>query len=216
VQLVVPRDPGVASLPRRAAAGAIDLLVMGGGLIAVAGAIGLATAKWRGNVQPGWMGRWIEDGDWARPELVAGLTSLQLTGRNWRSPGMRAAGIRRVDARTHGPVSIRSAFVGQLLQTGSQGISRALGQPGTERARVRRLAANDEIERMRASRPNEDPRQLIMDAAAIRQRHGASACTWMLPRMVLHVAVEQLPALSSRHRQTLTERLAGTIVLRDR
>jgi ribosomal protein S9 len=70
----------VASLPRRTAAGAIDLLVMGGGLVGVAGAIGLATAKW--------------------------------------------------------------------LQTGSERISRALGQPGTERARVRQLAANDEIERL--------------------------------------------------------------------
>jgi hypothetical protein len=68
------------------------------------------------------MTRWIEAGDWARPELVAGLTSLQLTGRNWRSP-----------------------------------------------------------------------------------RDGAG---------MLHVAVEQLPALWSRH--ALTERLAGTVVVRDR
>jgi hypothetical protein len=216
VQLVVPRDPGVASLLRRAAAGAIDLLVMGGRLVGVAGAIGVATAKWYGDGQPGWMARWTEGDGWAHPGLVDGLRSLELTGRNWRSPGMRAAGLRRVDARTRGPVSIRSAFVGLLLQTGAERISRALGQPGTERARVRRLAANDEIERMRASRPDEDPKQLIIDAAAIRQRHGASTCTWMLPRMVVRVAVEQLPALWSRRRQTLTERLAGTVVVRDR
>jgi hypothetical protein len=215
VQLVVPRDPGVASLPRRAAAGAIDVLVMGGGLVGVAGAIGAATAKWYSDGQPGWMARWTEGDGWARPWLVDGLRSLELTGRNWRSPGMRAAGLRRVDARTRGPVSIRSAFVGLLAQTGAERISRALGQPGTERARVRRLAANDEIERMRASRPNEDPKQLIIDAAAIRQRHGASTCSWMLPRMVVRVAVEQLPALWSRRRQTLTERLAGTVVVRD-
>lgn len=215
MQLVVPRDPGVASLPRRAAAGAIDLLVMGGGLVGVAGAIGVATAKWHRDGQPGWMARWTEGDGWARPGLVDGLRSLELTGRNWRSPGMRAAGLRRVGARTRGPVSIRSAFVGLLVQTGAERISRTLGQPGTERARVRRLAANDEIERMRASRPNEDPKQLIIDAAAIRQRHGASTCTWMLPRMVVRVAVEQVPALWSRRRQTLTERLAGTVVVRD-
>jgi RDD family len=215
VQLTVPHAPGVASVPRRAAAGAIDMLVAGGGLGGVAGAIGLAVAKWHGDEQPGWL-KHPENEPWAWRAIIGALRSLQLTERNWRSPGMRAVGIRRVDASTHGPVSIRSAFVGLLLQTGSERIGRTLGQPGTERARARQLAANDEIERMRASRPDEDPKQLIIDSAAIRQRHGASTCTWMLPRMLLRLAVEQLPALWSRRRQTLTERLAGTVVIRER
>ena len=74
MQLVVPRDPGVASLPRRAAAGAIDLLVMGGGLVGAAGAIGVATAKWDRDGQPGRIERWTEGDGWARPGLVDGLS----------------------------------------------------------------------------------------------------------------------------------------------
>jgi hypothetical protein len=216
MQLVVPREPEVASLPRRAAAGAIDVLVMGGGVVGAAAAIGAATANWRGGEQSSWAERFRQSEVWVRPGLAGAAGSLQLAARNWRSPGMRAAGIRRVDARTHEPVRIRSAFVGLLVQTGADRISRTLGQPAHKRAEARRLAANDEIERMRASRPDEDPKQLIIDSAEIRKRHGASTCTWMLPRMAGRAAVEQLPALWSGSRQTLSERLAGTVTVLDR
>jgi hypothetical protein len=215
MRFVVPREPGVASLPRRAGAGAIDVLVMGGGLVGVAAAVGAATANWRGGEQSSWADRVAQSEVWVRPALSGAAASLQLTGRNWRSPGMRAAGIRRVDARTHEPVSIRSAFVGLLVQTAAERISRTLGHPANTRAEARRLAANDEIERMRASRPDEDPKQLIIDSAEIRKRHGASTCTWMLPRMAGRAALEQLPAIWSGSRQTLSERLAGTVVVVD-
>jgi hypothetical protein len=165
---------------------------------------------------PRWIKGPMEGKVWSHPALLGALESLQLTGRNWRSPGMRALGIRRVDARTGGPVSVRSAFIALLLQTSSQGIDGAFGQPALKRAEARQQAANDEIERMRASRPDGDPEDLMRDAAAIRRRHGASTCTWMLPRMLVRIAVEQLPALWSGRRQTLTERLARTVVVRER
>ena len=181
------------------------MLTAGG---AVFGPLGIAAAD---DKLPRWL-KGLSDGKlWTHPALTGALESLQLTGRNWRSPGMRAVGIRRVDARTRGPVSFRSAYIGLLVQTSSQGISRAFDQPANERAEARRSAADDETERMRASRPNDDPEELMRDAAAIRRRHGASTCTWMLMR----VAIERLPALWSRRRQTLTERLSGTIVVRE-
>jgi hypothetical protein len=153
---------------------------------------------------------------WSHPALTGALEALQLTGRNWRSPGQRAAGIRRVDARTRGPVSVRSASIALVLQRGTQRIYSALDQPANARAEARQLAASDEIERMRASRPDEDPKQLMIDAAEVRQRHGASTCTWMLPRMLARPAVELLPALWSGRRRSLTDRASGTMFVLDR
>lgn len=189
---------------------------MGGGAAAVALAVVTAVASRREGDRPGSIERLPKGQVWEHPALTGALRTFQLTGRNWRTPGMRATGIRHVDARTLGPVSFRSAAVALLLQMEAERISGALAQPANARAEARRLAANDEIERMRASRPDEDPKQLIIDSAEIRKRHGASTFTWMFPRMLTRTAVEQLPALWSRRRQTLTERLAGTVVLLDR
>jgi RDD family len=213
MRLAVPRDAAAASWPRRAAAGTIDTAVIATVAGALFGPLGIAAAD---DKLPRWIKGPMEGNVWSHPAFLGALESLQLTGRNWRSPGMRALGIRRVDARTGGAVSVRSAFIGLLLQTSSQGIGRAFGQPALKRAEARQRAANDEIERMRASRPDEDPQQLMIDAAEIRRRHGASTCIWMLPRMLVRVAIEQLPVPWTGVRQTLTERLAGTVVISER
>src|SRR5581483_5036338 len=57
--------------------------------------------------------------EWSPPTLTRpwrlalfGLSlALDARIRNWRSPGDRALGLRRVDVRTGGPVSIRSVVV---------------------------------------------------------------------------------------------------------
>jgi hypothetical protein len=217
MRLIVERDPDVASLPRRTVGGTIDAAVMiaTGGAV-VGAAVGITAASGRQEELSRWTERLTKRELWSHPAVAGALWSLQLTGRNWRSPGMRVAGIRRVDARTLGPVGFRSATVALLVQSSSDRIGRELGRPATARAESRRLAANDEIDRMRASRPDDDPEELMRDAAAIRRRHGASTCTWMLPRMLVRAAVEQLPALCSSKRQTLTRRLAGIAVVLDR
>lgn len=212
MRLAVPRDPHAASWPRRVAAGTIDMAVIVTAAGALFGPLGIAAAD---DQLPRWMRGLAEGNVWSHPALTGALASLQLTGRNWRSPGMRALGIRRVDARTGGPVSARSAAIALVLETGSQRISTALAQPAVARARTRQLSANDEIERMRASRPDDDAEELWRDAAAIRKRLGARNRTWMLPRMLARIATEQLPALGSGRRQTLTQWLAGTAVVLD-
>jgi RDD family len=215
MRFAVPRHPDAASLPRRAAAGAIDLAlisVSGGALFGAAAGVAAAT----GRSLSRWIDRSTESEVWSHAGVYGALASLQLTGRNWRSPGMRAVGIRRVDARTRGPVSVRSAYIGLGLQTANQRISKVLLQPTLARAQARQLAANDEIERMRASRPDHDAEELWRDGAAIRKRLGARNRTWMLPRMLVRIAVEHLPALFSSSRQTLTQRLTGTADVLDR
>jgi hypothetical protein len=217
MRLTVPLDPDAASWPRQAVAAAIDraLMVATGGALFGATA-GIAAATGRSEELSRWIDCSTERELWSHPGFTGALASLQLTGRNWRSPGMRAVGIRRVDARTRGPVSVRSAYIGLGLQTANQRISRVQLQPTLARAQARQLAANDEIERMRASRPDDDAEELWRDAASIRKRLGARNRTWMLPRMLIRTAVEQLPALSSSSRQTLTQRLAGTADVLDR
>jgi hypothetical protein len=191
----------------------IDMTVIMTAAAALFGPLGIAAVD---DKLPGRMKDLMESPVWSHPALTGAMGSLQLTGRNWRSPGMRAVGIRRVDARTLGPVSVRSACIGLLVDTSSQRISRVLGQPALKRAEGRRLAADDEIERMRASRPDDAPEQLMIDAAEVRKRHGASSCTWMLPWMLVRIAFEQLPALCSSRRQTLTQWLAGTAIVLER
>ena len=217
MRLALPLDPDAASWPRQAAAGAIDLAVMvtaGGAFLGAMAAV--AAAARHSEALHRWIDRMTERELWLHPGFTGAFASLQLTGRNWRSPGMRAVGIRRADAHTRGPVSLRSACIALVLQTAEQRISKVLTQPTLARAEARRLAANDEIDRMRASRPDDDPVALMHDAVEIRRRLGASTCTWMLPRMVIRIAVEQLPALGSGSRQTLTQRLAGTADVLDR
>jgi hypothetical protein len=56
----------------------------------------------------------------------------------------------------------------------------------------------------------------MIDAAEVQQRHGASTCTWMLARMSARTTVDLLAALWSGRRQSLTERLSGTVFVLDR
>jgi hypothetical protein len=198
------------------AAGAIDGVVVAIGLGGGAAAIAAAVDRARRGEPLDWTERLPNADFWAHPALTGALRALQLTGRNWRSPGMRITRIQNADARTHGPVSFRSASVALLFQTGSGRIGRTLDQPAMARAEARRLAADDEVERMRASRPDGDPEELRHDELEIRRRLGENSCTWMLPRMLVRTAIEQLPALWSGRRQTLTQRLAGTTVVLDR
>jgi hypothetical protein len=190
------------------------MLAAGGALFGAAA--GIAATSGHSGALHGWIDRATNHKLWSHPALTGALESLDLTRRNWRSPGIRAAGIRRIDARTSGPISIRSAFMALVLQRCKQQIYTALDQPANARAEARQLAANDEIERMRASRPDDDPKQLVIDAAEVRKRHGASTFTWMLPRMLARMAVDLLPALWSGRRQSLIDRLSGTVFVLDR
>jgi hypothetical protein len=48
---------------------------------------------------------------------------LAVLGRNWRGPGFRILHLRRVDVRTAGPVSVRSALVGEAFELASRAAS---------------------------------------------------------------------------------------------
>jgi len=216
MRLIVERDPDVASLPRRMAAGTVDgmiiLIVWGAAIFVASNARGRwARARGRGAQ------------DWSVPVRMMGLMNTSASGAsgalnlampNWRSPGLRLLRLRRVDARTRGPVRARQAIVRSLAENLERRLWHELNRPATERAELRQQAANDEIARMREARPDADPEELNRDAFAIQTRLGASCAP--TPRLLLPLVFNWLAMLQSRRRQLPGERLARTVVIRER
>jgi hypothetical protein len=216
MQFAVPREPRIASLPRQAAAGACDGLLMLTILGTTAGAVFVALSRL--GHRPGWFDdhgtapNTLER--WELPLRVAsvGLSSI---GADWRSPGMRALGIQRVDAVTGGPVTARSACVESAVGAVLWQAERRLRRPGREAYEARRQAANEEIERMRESHPYAEPAEILQRSQEILRRQGVG-CGRLVLRGAAWVLALQLPALWSRRRQTLGQQLAGTVVVRER
>jgi hypothetical protein len=141
--------------------------------------------------------------------------ALTLTLRNWRTPGKRILGIRRVDARTNGPVGARSAIVGALAQAAITQLMREFNRPAVARAGERSQAATKAIQGLHDSRPNAKLAELSPELMRIYIEHRVNPL--VTPALLVGEAVLlQLPALRSRRRQTLTERVAGTVVIRER
>jgi uncharacterized RDD family membrane protein YckC len=216
VQFVVPREPGIASLPRRVAVGACDGLLMLTILGMTAGAV-FAVLSRLGR-RPGWFDGVGPDPTtlqrWNLPLTVASV-GLSTIGANWRSPGMRVFGIRRVDAGTGGPVNAYSACVESAVSAVITQVEKRLRRPEAEAYEARRVAANEELARMREANPEADPSELLRRSQEIlhQQRVG---CGPLASRGAVWVMVQHLPALRSHRRQTLSQRLAGTVVVRER
>jgi hypothetical protein len=159
--------------------------------------------------------------EWSPPKLpgrwqlvVSGLSVLmEVTMRNWRSPGYRALGLRRVDVRTGGPVSIQTAVVRSVAGQAFSQLTRTLLRPWDERRRERLLAAHAELEGLRRTHAggHETMERELKD---VLKRHDVSpAHTCLLP--LAAVVPPNLAAVFSPLHQTLWERLAGTVVVED-
>jgi RDD family len=109
----------LASLRRRAAAAAIDFCVESAPLIA--GSFAVARAYTSYLQRRGADARRIRLPDPSRRWQVAVwvlTTAGAVPVRNSLGPGARIMRLRRVDARTGGPVSVRSALIRSLVRTG--------------------------------------------------------------------------------------------------
>jgi hypothetical protein len=220
MRIVVPRDPGVASLPRRAVAALIDALLMlgafGTAAIAAIAAIGLLGRLGR---RPAWLDRDTRPDvsrlqRWEFPLTIVSA-ALAPIGRNWRTPGMRIAGIRPADARTGGPVQPHSAIVQVAADAAIAKLHRRLRRTKMEDYERRRLAANEKIERLWKSDPDADRWEALERSKQI-QREYRIGCRPLAMRGIARLIVFKLPALWSSRRQTPSQRLAGTIILDDR
>lgn len=95
---------------------------------------------------------------------------LEIALRNWRSPGARAMGLRRVDARTGGPVSVRSVVTHKAVETAARELNRRVERPFQRRFTERSEAMQAEMrEARRAHADDRDARERA--AAEVFRRH---------------------------------------------
>jgi uncharacterized RDD family membrane protein YckC len=194
----------IASPWRRLASAVVD----GSILVSVVGGAIVAWVKLRGDRSSGLR----STGAWTRAVDLAG-PALAVPSRNARSPGRRLMGIRAVDARTGGPVTVRTVIIRNAVQIIEKAALREARRPGEAGAQARHDALKsrrDEIRREYANDPEGERRamrELYRDNAA----NPLMSCA---PFLIAGVA-DQLAMFVTPRRQTLHELLTGTIVVVD-
>lgn len=150
-----------------------------------------------------------------RAALSGASAGLAVAHRNSRSPGFRVVGLRRVDARTGGPMSVRSGSIGVLFDQTQQALTRPLFRfrADRERARMNELAPKlKEIEHSYATDRQARERALAGFYEA-NEVNPFAGCAWIVAGPILSKLVL---AVAIRNRRTTYDRVTGTIVLRDR
>lgn len=208
----------VASIPRRLLASLIDLVLalVGGGLAIGAYAGGVVLL---GKEETSGLRRLPELMQARRVRIVLGVCTLTanvlLTGR--RGPGSRIVGIRLVDARTGGPVGLWRATVRVGARRSWSPLMRRLtarlGQ--AERAKQEGMQSRIEALKREHGDDREALQQAVMEAYRENRVRPYRACLPALIPLLFSAAIEA-PALWSPLHQGLPDKLAGTIVIRDR
>ncbi len=152
------------------------------------------------------------------PQLRAAFwgasAGLAVTSRNWRGPGFRVVGLRRVDAQTGGIVSVRSALAGALFDYAQQAATTPLFGLGARRQRdhisafgpqlraVERKYADDAQARQRA----------VMELYKANGVTPFAGCGWQLAGPVV---TQLVLVLGARGGRTVRDRITGTSVIVD-
>ena len=147
--------------------------------------------------------------------LRGGGAGVAIANRNRRSPGYRVVGLRRVDARTRGPVSVRSVLIGLTFDQARQAAAGSLfrSRVRRERDRLRELAPKlKEIQHRYEADPRARQRAMedFYKANRVSPRGG---CGWLAAGPVVSQLVF---ACAIRDGRTAYDRLTGTIVVSDR
>lgn len=220
-----PAGLEIASLGRRSVARAIDAVVfLVPALLAGAGVGGLYVAyrRWRGDGDDDPLA-WDEHGfpvfrrlgqtpAWRVGSRVAWVP-IEVRMRNRRSPGDRAMGLRRVDARTGGPVSVRSVLVIEAVRTAWSELNRLVQRPSQRRFEERRRFIKAELSEARGYQEGDteaQKRAMFEVAKRYRLRPWSWCAGGVLGSLPLY-----LPALCSARHQTVPERVAGIVTVRD-
>jgi hypothetical protein len=130
--------------------------------------------------------------------------------RNTRTPGMRIMRLRRVDARTGGPVTLHSALRRAAFGMAWSACAKRVTHPTFERYRARAKQAQDDLEAYRRTHSG-DPRADAEFYSAQRGLPGASCCGTILALY----AIQQVPVTFTSRRQDLFGWASGTMVVRD-
>ena len=203
----------VAPIGRRLLAGGIDA-----SCILSAIAAGLAAALYWG-----WRGKDTDGGAvaplkhwnaWSKSPLWrCGALAYAVGLRDWRTPGMRVMGIRRVDARTGGPVTVRSALTRYLAEQ-----TRGLVVGGFVARRFRQ--AREPVEALQAdiraaerAHPD-DPAARVRATMDVYDSAGVTPWAGCLPSTIPLVS-EVLFTLLTPRRQSPNDWVAGIVVIKD-
>ena len=130
--------------------------------------------------------------------------------RNTRTPGMRVVHIRRVDARTGGPVTLRSALRRAAFQMAWSAGAKRVTRPTVDRWKVHSKRVGDELAEVRRNHP-EDPRAEAAFYSAQARGPYLGCCA----TLVALWAIQELPVALTSRRQNLFDWVAGTMVARD-
>jgi hypothetical protein len=153
----------------------------------------------------------------ARPGRAAvwgASAGLAVASRNWRSPGYRLFGLRRVDARTGGAISVRSALAGFLLGRAQQAIAGLMFVPRMRRVHERVTGLEPELEAIKRTYAT-DPEGRQRAVSELYPTHTPRPTTlwgWWLAGPILSQLVL---ALGIRDGRTVYDRLTGTTVVTD-
>ena len=143
--------------------------------------------------------------------LWAATAPLDIAFRNWRSPGARAMGLRRVDARTGRPVSVRAAAIHNVVEMAygelNRWVQRRFSKRLAERQRALR-AELGEISRTHAG-DHEAQHRATMEVYRRHKLRPWGFCA----RASLGAVPKYLPAFWSARNQTPSQRVAGIIVV---
>jgi hypothetical protein len=202
-------DRSVAPLRLRMVAGLIDVVVgatVGGGV----GGLVLLIVVPAGEREAG-MTAFFAD-----PRVVQaiqrGTPVAEVLTHHLTSPGSRVVCIRRVDARTGGPESLRSVVIRVALHA-----AWALGLQRVNRPHRERLLRNSAELKARlatvAAEFADDPEARDRVSAEIGRQGMRGCATAILPSFALGF-MQPLTALLSPRRQTMVERLAGVTFVR--
>ena len=148
---------------------------------------------------------------WRR--LPAVVDALGAPSRNSRSPGMRIMGLRMIDARTGGPVTVRTVIVRDAVRGVEKAAIGEVYRPIRARAQARREAMKprmQEIQRQYAADPEGRTR-------AIKELYETNPVNQLgcLGPFLVPLAADYLAMFVTPRHQTLHEMLAGTVVVID-
>lgn len=212
------RDLPVAPIRRRLLASLIDLaLALLGGILAIGAVTGVITMRGRKDA-PGVnsLTRLTSSKRVSNAlRVFAFVLNVLLTGR--RGPGSRIVGIRLVDARTGGPVSLRQATLRAGSRQGWQLLVRGLTARQRKAKQLKDRDLHSKAEALK--RAHEDDRDAfqhaMMEMYKENQVRPYVSCLPALAQLPLGLAIEA-PALWTPLQQGLPDKLAGTIIISDR
>ncbi|MGH2887090.1 MAG: YidC/Oxa1 family membrane protein insertase, partial [Solirubrobacteraceae bacterium] len=150
-----------------------------------------------------------------RAALQGAGAGLAIANRNGRSPGFRLVGLRRVDAHTGGPISVRSVLIGVLFDQARQATTRALfrSRAHRERDRLRELAPKLKEIQHKYEADRQAQQRAVKEFYKANQVNPLTGCGWLVAGSILsHLVL----AIAIRNGRTAYDRLTGTIVISDR